>query len=128
MAAVTFFSAMVPFIFSRIPLTLSFRLKESNKVGQIVIAEGSLALELEAVRDTLIGQTATVWGTFSDESYDKKHDDGKVEVIAFKVLHAERVQTPNGILPASSGPTEAPGDPASDAVDPIEAEIMALDF
>jgi hypothetical protein len=97
---------------------LSFRLKEGNKAGQIVAAEGSLALELEAIRDTLIGQTATVWGTFSPESYDKvdKDDPRKVETIAYTVLHAERVQTPDFMLPASPDVAAAvfPDDDLSD--------------
>ena len=93
--------------------TISFRLKEGNRVGQIVVAEGSLALELDAIRDAIIGQTATVWGTFSDESFDKvdKDDPSKVEVITFKVLHAERVTTPDGTFPAPETPTEAPTAP-----------------
>ena len=93
---------------------LPFRVKEGNRTGQIVIAEGDLATALYPFRDTVLGQTVTVWGHYTDESFDK---DGKT--IGFKVLHLERIATPDFILPAT---TDAP------PVDPHEAEIMALDF
>src|SRR6185369_10855109 len=41
---------------------LPFRIKEGNKTGQIVIAEGALATALYALKDDVLTQRATVWG------------------------------------------------------------------
>jgi hypothetical protein len=56
----------------------------------------------------MLGQTCTVWGTYSDESYEKKQPDGTFETIRFKVLHLERISTPDFILPAPPDTVTAP--------------------
>lgn len=74
---------------------LPFRVKEGNRAGQIVIAHDAVAEALYAIRDEVIGQTVTVWGTYEDLENPKP--DGTV--ITFKVLHLSRIKTPDVIIP-----------------------------
>jgi hypothetical protein len=83
---------------------LPFRLKEGNKAGQIIIAHDALAQALYPFRETLIGQRVTVWGRYTDEETRKA--DGFV--VAFKVLHLERIQTADWTLPAPAIVTGVP--------------------
>lgn len=76
---------------------LPFRLKDGNKAGQIVMAHDDLAKALAPFKDSLIGQQVTIWGTYSDEESPPKADGF---VVRFKVLHLERIQTPDFTLPA----------------------------
>lgn len=80
---------------------LPFRVKEGNQAGQMVLAEGSLALELEALRDKLMGQRVTVWGTYTDEQSPPKADEF---VVRFRVLHLERIKWADGELPEPQPP------------------------
>jgi hypothetical protein len=79
-------------------LVLPFRVKEGNRAGQIVVAHGQLAENLAPFRDTIIGQTVTVWGRFTDEESPPKPDGF---IVRYKVLHLERIATPDFILPAA---------------------------
>jgi len=82
---------------------LPFRLKEGNKAGQIIIAHDALAQALYPFRETLIGQRVTVWGRYTDEETPTG--------FGYKVLHLERIQTTDFILPAPDAPQEAPSAP-----------------
>jgi hypothetical protein len=74
---------------------LPFRLKDApNRAGQIVIAHDALAQALALVPE-VIGQTVSVWGTYSDEETVKNG-----QAFGYKVLHLERIATPDFILPA----------------------------
>ena len=84
---------------------LPFRLKEGNKAGQIVVAHDAVAEALFAIRDTVIGQTVTVWGTYQDVETPKP--DGFV--VTYKVLHLSRIKTPDVVIPPDS--TEAASAP-----------------
>lgn len=98
---------------------LPFRIKDSpNRAGQIVVAHNALAEALALVRDDVIGQTVTVWGTYSDENGTKP--DGFV--FEYKVLHLEKIRTPEFTLPAADTMT-APMFP--DAAE--EAAILAAE-
>lgn len=99
---------------------LPFRVKEGNKVGQIVLAEDALALALEPLRDTLMGQLVTVWGTYTDEASPPKPDG---YVVHTRVLHLTRIKWAGGELPA---PEEAPTEPLGPVNAAEEAEIAAL--
>jgi hypothetical protein len=78
-------------------MILPFRVKEGNRAGQIVMAHGDLAVALEQFRDSVVGQTVTVWGEFSDEESPPKADG---YIVRFTVLHLSRIQTPDFTLPA----------------------------
>ncbi len=79
---------------------LAFRLKDApNRAGQIVLAHDAVAEALSAIRDAVIGQTVTIWGTYSDEETVKS--DGRV--IGYKVLHLSRIKTPDVIIPPDTG-------------------------
>jgi hypothetical protein len=72
-----------------------FRLKDGAKAGIICQAHDAMAQALANITD-LVGQRVEVWGKYSDETFEKA---GKT--IGFKVLHVERIQTPDWILPAA---------------------------
>jgi hypothetical protein len=78
-------------------MVLPFRVKEGNRAGQIVIAHGDLAEALAPLRESVIGQTVTVWGEFSDEESPPKADGF---ILRYTVLHLSRIQTPDFTLPA----------------------------
>lgn len=96
---------------------LPFRVKEGNRVGQIVLAEDALALALEPLRDTLMGQLVTVWGTYTDEESPPKADGF---VVRTRILHLTRIKWADGELPAPDErlPEPPPG--------PIEADSTPL--
>lgn len=73
---------------------LAFRLVDGRK-GWKVIATGPLADDLAVLRGQIESQRVTVWGTLHDESFENRA--GKT--ITYQVVHAERVQTPAGMLP-----------------------------
>lgn len=77
--------------------TLPFRIKE-GRLSQIAVATGAIATALDAYRDEVIDQRITVWGHYTDESYDKGDD-----VITYKVLHVSRIHTPAFDMPAEDG-------------------------
>jgi hypothetical protein len=86
-------------------MVLPFRVKEGNKAGQIVMAHGELAIALEKFRDSVIGETVTVWGEFSDEESPPKADG---YIVRYTVLHLTRIQTPDFTLPAEVEPDTIP--------------------
>jgi hypothetical protein len=114
---------------------LPFRIKE-GRLSQIAVATGAIATALDTYRDETIGERITVWGFYTDESYDKKNKDGDLETIGYKVLHVERVKTPafempievsvragtGGVLP--DGTTNHP--PIDFDAEPSEAESVPL--
>lgn len=101
-------------------MVLPFRVRQ-GRGGIIVAAHGALAEALASIRDTVIGQTVTVWGAINPESFNK---DGKK--ITYSVMTLERIKTPDGMLPAPGvapdAPVEAPSVPLFD-----DADMAALD-
>jgi hypothetical protein len=85
---------------------LPFRVKNGSS-SFIVRAEGALAQALDAIKATVIDQRVTVWGRWSDETTPAK---GVKPEIHYRVLHLDRIATPDGILPA----------PAFDSPDDLE--------
>jgi hypothetical protein len=85
---------------------LPFRVKNGSS-SFIVRAEGALAQTLDAIKATVIDQRVTVWGRWSDETTPAK---GVKPEIHYRVLHLDRIATPDGILPA----------PAFDSADDLE--------
>jgi hypothetical protein len=84
---------------------LPFKVKNGRK-AYIVIAEDKMAQALATLWPTIVNQRVTVWGHWSEETIPAK---GTKPEIRYKLLHLERIQTPDGLLPA-----------------PIEAETAAL--
>lgn len=84
--------------------TLPFRIKNGSK-SYIVIAENELAEALSVIKATWIGQRVTAWGRWSDETIPAK---GSKPQINYRLLHLERIQTPDGILPAPEPGLEEP--------------------
>ena len=84
---------------------LPFRIKNgSSSFG--VVAEGALAEALDAIKATVIDKRVTVWGHWSDETTPAK---GTRPLVNWRLLHLDRIATPDGILPAPAfdTPTEA---------------------
>lgn len=83
---------------------IGFRLTQGRK-GYKVLAFGQLAADLS--ERNIIGERVTCWGTMHDESF--VNDEGKT--ITYQAMHLERIETPDGPLPAPDGaptvPTEA---------------------
>lgn len=71
---------------------LPFRVKEGNRAGQIVVAHDAIAVALFDMRESVIGQTVTVWGTYQDVDSPPKPDG---YVVTYKVLHLSRITTPD---------------------------------
>jgi hypothetical protein len=89
---------------------LSFRLVQGRK-GLKVICTGPLAESIAAVRSEVESQRVTVWGTLHDESFTPKDAQ---RPIVYQVVHAERIATPDYILPGPSEPAEAESVPLFD--------------
>ena len=104
--------------------TVPFRVTE-GRAGIIVVANGLLAETLHSIKATLIGQRVTVWGKISDQHYNKP--DGTR--VTYQVLTLERIQTPDGTLPAPSEPVAASDEPVEAPSVPLfdEADMAALD-
>jgi hypothetical protein len=99
---------------------IPFRIKVGRQ-SQIAVAEGAIAVALDADRDAVLGKRVTVWGHFTPESFDKGN-----ETISYTILHVERIATPDWTMPAPDGeaPTEAlPWDPQESAR--LDAEAVA---
>jgi hypothetical protein len=101
-------------------MRLAFRLTAGRK-GWKVITTGQLAEAVAALRVPIEGQRVTVWGRMMDETFTPK---GMTKPIVYQVVHAERIQTPDYVLPATveltpeerdaiagSLPDEAPTEP-----------------
>lgn len=84
---------------------LPFKIKEGRH-SISTVAEGPLAEALAQLKPTWMDQLVTVWGRWTDETLKVKGVDR-----SYRLLHLERIQTPDGILPA-------PGAPAEEAVQP----------
>jgi hypothetical protein len=97
--------------------TLPFRVKDGTH-SFIVLAEDDLAQALYTIKPTVIDQRVTVWGHWTDELIPKR---GNKPEIRYRVLHLERIQTPDGTLPAEP-PVEAETAPLFD-----DAETAAID-
>jgi hypothetical protein len=82
---------------------LPFRVKDGGQ-SFIVVAEGQIAETLGALRGTWMGSRVTVWGHWTDEVIPAK---GTKPEIKYRILHLERIQTPEFTLPAPAKP-EAP--------------------
>lgn len=74
---------------------LPFRVKNGSK-SFIVRAEDKLAEALSVIRPTVEGKRVTVWGHWTDETIPAK---GTKPEIQYRVLHLERIETPDGMLP-----------------------------
>lgn len=100
--------------------SLPFRIKE-GRLSQIAVAMGPIAQALDTYRDETIGERVTVWGTYTDESYNKGDD-----VITYKVLHVERIKTPAFEMPFpdAAEPTEAISEPLP--FEPLDEEEQRL--
>lgn len=97
---------------------LPFRVKDGRQ-SVIVMAEDDLAVALDAVREQALDQTVTVWGTFSDETYEKTDPKtGQTLTLGYKVLHLARIASPDFTLPAEEAAT-APLFPDEDLADLI---------
>lgn len=75
---------------------LPFRVKDGGK-SFIVLAEGQMAETLGALRGSWMGSRVTVWGNWTDEVIPAK---GTKPEIRYRLLHLERIQTPEFTLPA----------------------------
>jgi hypothetical protein len=95
--------------------TLGFRLR-GDRGGILVRAFGPLAVQLDALRDAVVGQRITAWGRVGDEVIPA---DARRKAITYQVLEADRVRVPGiGMLP-----TDAP-DPAGNEVGDAEADEL----
>ena len=83
--------------------TLPFRVKNGNK-SFIVLAEGKLAEALATLRPRVLDQRVTVWGHWTDEVTPAK---GTKPEIRYRILHLERIETPDGTLPPADEPPDA---------------------
>jgi hypothetical protein len=92
---------------------IPFRIKVGRQ-SQIAVAEGAIAVALDADRDAVLGKRVTVWGHFTPESFDKGN-----ETISYTILHVDKIQTPDWTMP----PAEAETVPLFDAVE--DAAITA---
>jgi hypothetical protein len=97
---------------------LAFRLVQGRK-GLKVMCHGPLADAVAVIRPEVEGKRVTVWGTLHDETFTPKGTDKEV---TYQVVHAERIATPDYILPAPE-PTEAESIPM--LLDPEERELIA---
>jgi hypothetical protein len=93
---------------------LPFRVKNGTS-SFIVRAEDQLAEALDTIKATVIDQRVTVWGSWRDQVIPAK---GTKPPIKFRVLILERIQTPDGILPA---PEPALPEPPEEIPLPFEA-------
>ena len=88
----------------------AFRLSETlgGRKGFKVLAVNSLAEKLAAVADQLKDQRVRAWGSFTEETFPKKKPDGSIEMIGYRVLHLERIETPAGVFVAAKDDLEPP--------------------
>jgi len=100
---------------------IGFRLTQGRK-GYKVLAFDPLASALSLVN--IIGERVTCWGTMHDESF--VNDDDRT--ITYQVMHLERIQTPDGILPAPDDPVAAPMEAESVPLFPKDDDLTGLDF
>jgi hypothetical protein len=89
---------------------LAFRLTENQggTKGFKVLAQNSLAEKLAEVADQLQDQRVTAWGSFSEETFEKKQPDGTTQAIPYRVLHLQRIETPAGLFVAAADDLEPP--------------------
>jgi hypothetical protein len=82
---------------------LAFRLTETlgGSKGFKVLALDSLAEKLADAAAFITDQRVTAFGSFSEETFDKKQPDGSVQTIPYRVLHLERIETPAGLFVAA---------------------------
>ena len=98
---------------------LPFRVKNGSK-SFIVIAEDALAEALAPLQAEVIGARVTVWGHWSDETIPAK---GTKPEIRYRILHLDRIATPDWTLPmveAETAPLFDDGDLAR-----LDAELGA---
>lgn len=89
---------------------LPFRIKSGDQTV-IVMAEDAMAQALDMVRDDALDQQVQVWGSWSDESFQKGR-----RTVNYRVLHLTKIKAPEFVLPADipSGQVGAFDDPISD--------------
>jgi hypothetical protein len=92
---------------------LPFKIKNGRK-AYIVLAEDALAQAVHTLWPTIVDKRVTVWGHWSEETIPAKPNKPE---IRYKLLHLERIQTPDGTLPAP-GIDEPPADMALPFEDP----------
>jgi hypothetical protein len=87
---------------------LGFRLKDGRS-GILVEASDALAESLAAIRELVVGQRVTCFGTIASRTFTAGKDKRE---ITYQALALTRILTPDFDLPASStavgGPSEAP--------------------
>jgi hypothetical protein len=98
---------------------LGFRLANGRKAYN-VRARDELALQLADMKDSIVGQRVTVWGSVADQTDTVKGRD-----ITYQIVHAERMQTPKGKLPVS--PLRDPEQEAVDAIPVAEGQEALFD-
>lgn len=80
---------------------LVFRLVDGRR-GIKTVAVGPLAEQIAAHRAEIEGQTVTVWGSVSVETFTPKGGD---KVVEYRVLHASRLTVGALVLPTADVPT-----------------------
>jgi hypothetical protein len=82
---------------------IAFRLTETlgGTKGFKVLALDALAEKLADAAAFITDQRVTAWGSFSEETFDKKQPDGSVQTIPYRVLHLQRIETPAGLFVAA---------------------------
>jgi hypothetical protein len=83
---------------------IRFRIK-AGRSSFIVVAEGDMAGPVKTLN--IIGQRVTVWGRWVDRVIPAS---ATKPVIKYRELLLERIQTPDGILPAPEALPEPPAD------------------
>ena len=80
---------------------LPFRVRNGSS-SFIVHAEDDLARSLDLIKATVIDKRVQVWGHWTPETTPAK---GTKPEVHYRILHLERIATPDGILPAPATDT-----------------------
>ncbi len=101
---------------------LGFRLTQGRK-GFNVLTRDELAMQMLDFKDDIVDQRVTVWGRVVDETFTPNKPNAKP--ITYQIVHADRIQTPKGILPVIPQ-----RDPEQELVDtiPIAAGQQGFDL
>lgn len=97
---------------------LGFRLRGA-KGGILVETKGPLAVQLDRIKDAVVGQRVTVWGKVTSRSFTPK---GSTRETTYQVLAADRVRvTEIGDLPVDTVPN---GSGAPEGITEAESEAI----
>ncbi len=98
---------------------IGFRLRgeSGGKGGILVRARGQLALDLDVLRESVVGHRVTCWGRTSTESFTPKN---ATKAIEYLVLDADRISVPGiPMLPTVAKPD-------AERTEPTDEEIARL--